>query len=240
MYIISYSGGVQSTALLVLASQQRATDAIAVFVDLEHAEDPRTRRYVSEVAEPYCARNGIRLVRVGVDALDDIRRNPAHPKPPFRTVDGGFSVRQCTNHWKIRPFRRALRALMREKGLRLRRCKVDVALGISYDELHRMSQPDVSYYTHVYPLVDMRLTREDCVHLISDAGLPVPGRSACWFCPYTPRARVQEIARAFPDVERELITLEATINVARARAGLPLLSVTPDGLGESCGGYCMA
>lgn len=239
MHVISYSGGVQSTALLVLAAQQRRTNAIAVFVDLMQAEDPRTRRYVEGVAVPYCEASGIRLIRVEVDAISDIMRNPLHPKPPFRAVDGGFSTRQCTNHWKIRPFRRALRALMREHGLSLRKGGVHVALGISFDETERMSQPNVSYYQHVYPLIDLRLTRADCARLIANAGLPIPPKSACWFCPYTSRARVQEIARLHPDIKRDLVTLEATINDARARAGLPLLVIEPGGLGSACGGYCM-
>lgn len=241
MYVISYSGGVQSTALLALAVQRRITSGspVVVNVDLMHAEDPRTRQYVIETAMPFCAKNGIRFVRVEVDAVGDLLNNPAHPKAPFRTEAGGFIVRQCTNHWKIRPFRRVLRALMKEYGIRLRRDLVSVALGISIDELDRMTQPNVAYYQHVYPLIDLRLTRTDCVRVIQDSGLPVPGKSACWFCPYTAKSRVQEIAHAFPEIERELFRLDATINDARARASLPRLVIAPDGSGAACGGYCM-
>ena len=239
MYVISYSGGIQSTALLVLAAQQRAKNAIAVFVNLMSAENPATIRYVEDVAARYCADHGISLVSIDVDAVGDMLNNPTHPKPPFRTTSGGFSTRQCTNHWKIRPFRRALRAIMRARGVRVRRGAVQVALGISFDELERMSQPNVTYYQHVYPLIDLRLTRADCVSVIASAGLPIPPKSACWFCPYTPRARVQEIARAYPEVEHELIRLDAIINDARARAALPRLEIAPDGLGDACGGYCM-
>ncbi len=240
MYIISYSGGIQSTALLALAAQQRATSAMAVFVDLKEAEDPRTRRYVDDVAIPYCEEAGIRFIRVEVDALGDMLANPAHPKPPFRTKGGGFSVRQCTNHWKIRPFRRALRSLMRECGARIGRTSVSVALGISYDEIERMTQPDVSYYAHVFPLIERRMTRFDCARLLVENGLPVPPKSACWFCPYTRAERLDEITRLYPDVARALDDLRERVNSARARKGLPELAIGQGSAGSPCGGYCMA
>lgn len=53
MNVISYSGGVQSTALLVIAAQAVTANAVAVFVDLREAEDPRTRDYVYRVARSF-------------------------------------------------------------------------------------------------------------------------------------------------------------------------------------------
>lgn len=34
-----------------------------------------------------------------------------------------------------------------------------------------------------YPLREWGLTRRDCGKMIADAGLPVPPKSACFFCP---------------------------------------------------------
>lgn len=174
-----------------------------------------------------------------MDALGDILVNPAHPKPPFRSEGGGFSKRQCTSHWKIRPFRRALRALMRERGLRIRKSNVNVWMGISFDEIERVAQPNVAYYRHVFPLVDRRLTREDCIQVIRDAGLPVPPKSACWFCPYTSAARTREIADKFPDVYGNLVMLQTVVGLARARRGLPRLIIGEGEESGACGGYCM-
>ena len=242
MKVISYSGGVQSTALLVLAANRAIHADCAIFVDLGAAESPDTTRYVYDVAAPFCKANAIKLHVAYYDALGDLYSNPAHPKAPFRSLNGGFSTRQCANHWKIRPFRRLLRFLMKERGIKVRKRSVEVILGISYDEIERMSQPDVAYYAHEYPLIELKMTREDCISVIQNAGLPIPEKSACWFCPYTSSDRIRSIARRHPDVERELIKLEATINVARARARLPLLEISRTVVTEEeapCNGHCM-
>jgi integrase/recombinase XerD len=60
-----------------------------------------------------------------------------------------------------------------------------VALGISVDEIERAKpgiDPLAPYQRRVYPLLDLGLRRSDCQRIIAEAGLPVPGRSACWFC----------------------------------------------------------
>ena len=38
-------------------------------------------------------------------------------------------------------------------------------------------------YTKVYALMDWGWTREDCITAIQQEGLPLPGKSSCFFCP---------------------------------------------------------
>ena len=56
--------------------------------------------------------------------------------------------------------------------------------GISLDEFERMRTSDVAYITNVYPLVEKRITRADCVTWLQQHGLDVPPKSSCTFCPY--------------------------------------------------------
>ena len=52
------------------------------------------------------------------------------------------------------------------------------------DEYTRMRSSDVKYIENVYPLVERRMTRGDCITWLKGKGLDVPPKSSCVFCPY--------------------------------------------------------
>jgi hypothetical protein len=61
---------------------------------------------------------------------------------------------------------------------------IELLMGISVDEAHRMKDSEVSYIKHTYPLVEAGITRQDCVKWMLENGYEEPPRSACYFCPY--------------------------------------------------------
>src|SRR3990167_148527 len=103
---------------------------------------------------------------------------------PYYTLgqDGhkGMNPRQCTGDFKIVPIKRKIREIMKQTGEK----KVIQWLGISYDEIVRMKPSRVKYIKHVYPLIEKRMTRQDCLSLIKSHHYPEPPRSACYFCPF--------------------------------------------------------
>ena len=94
----------------------------------------------------------------------------------------GQIARQCTRYWKIKPIHRTLRELLGTQ--RPKPASVHSWQGISLDEFTRMRSSDTAYITNVYPLVDMRMTRNDCIQWLTTHDLPVPPKSACVFCPF--------------------------------------------------------
>lgn len=48
----------------------------------------------------------------------------------------------------------------------------------------RMADSRVQYIHNVFPLVDLRMTRGDCVQWLERHGYPEPIKSACIGCPY--------------------------------------------------------
>ena len=48
-----------------------------------------------------------------------------------------------------------------------------------------MRDSDVKYTVNRYPLVDLRMTRADCILWLERYGLPVAPKSACTFCPFS-------------------------------------------------------
>jgi hypothetical protein len=86
--------------------------------------------------------------------------------------------------------------------------------------MHRMGNKRVALYEVVsYPLIDARLTRQDCKRIIVDAGLPVPPKSACYFCPYKRLTEWARMRRDEPNLFAKSAYLEHTPNQRRAALG---------------------
>lgn len=100
----------------------------------------------------------------------------------------GMLRRQCTHRWKIQPMRRWLRT----QGAR----QVEQWLGITLDEIERAKDSDVQWITHHFPLLEKRMTRQDCINWLQSHGLPVPPKSSCVFCPYHRRQTWVEMKNA--------------------------------------------
>ena len=113
---------------------------------------------------------------------------------PFFTKENtkrgvGMMRRSCTYNYKILPVTMKIRNLLgvrkykkinkktNEKG-------IDLLLGISYDELLRMKQNKNKYFNNIYPLVDLKMNRQDCIYWMKKNYNKTPPRSSCIFCPY--------------------------------------------------------
>ena len=58
------------------------------------------------------------------------------------------------------------------------------------------------------PLIDLNMTREDCKRVIKKAGLPVPVKSGCIVCPFTPPREFKEMCRKDPVSFKKAVALE--------------------------------
>ncbi|GAG04827.1 unnamed protein product [marine sediment metagenome] len=182
MNIISYGGGVQTTALLVLTLQGKVESPAthAVFADTG-SELQATYDHVDLMFDytsdylrpPHMERIGIKVVRTDLGPLHGW---DGEMMLPMYFADGGFYRRQCTYRWKISPIRKWLR----EQGAK----KATVQIGISKEESHRIKEANVKWITHRWPLYELGLNRQDCINIIQQAGLPVPPKSSCFMCPY--------------------------------------------------------
>lgn len=130
---------------------------------------------------------------------------------PFHQADEigkrGQLMRSCTGRWKINPMRRWIQ-VNREKQ------PVEQWIGISLDEFQRMKPSDVKYITSRWPLIEMRMTRHDCVLWLEKHGLEIPPRSACTFCPYHNQAEWRRIKNT-PEDWQEAVSVDQAIRKAR-------------------------
>ena len=221
---ISYGGGVQSTALVVLAAQGIIDYPVALFSNVgDDSEHPATIEYIQHVAIPWAGEHGVtihelhRVMRTGErrTLLQDLERDSRTINIPVRMANGAPGRRNCTSTYK-----HAVIA----KWLKANGATVDnpahVAIGISTDELERSHnrKPNPGEIVH-YPLLDLGYNRSDCQRIISDAGIPVPPKSACFFCPFHRPATWAEMRRDEPDLFAKSVELERTLNKRREMLG---------------------
>jgi 3'-phosphoadenosine 5'-phosphosulfate sulfotransferase (PAPS reductase)/FAD synthetase len=215
MRAFSYGGGVQSTAALVLAAQGRIDFPLFLFANVgDDSENPATLRFVTDVATPYAAAHGIELVELRKsETLRErvMRSERSVPIPVRMSGSGAFGTRQCTQRFKIAP----IAAELKRRGATISD-PATVGLGISLDEFHRArSGSPVKHETIVYPLLDLRLDRQDCQNLITRAGLPTPPKSSCYFCPFQTPRQWQTLRANDPESFARSVEMESVINTHR-------------------------
>lgn len=225
--VISYGGGVQSTAMLVLANEGRLgydVDA-AVFANVgDDSEHPATLAYVREWAQAVSA---IPVVEVDKRTRDGSRRTlyerlihgtrngRVDDLIPLYTPEGVPTHRGCTADHKIRPIGKWLKA----NGATAEN-PATVLIGISTDEIQRVNRKRAEpYESPAYPLIDLGLDRSRCVAIIEAAGWPNPGKSSCYFCPFHRPTAWAEMRRDEPELFDLAADLEAHMNRRRVAQG---------------------
>jgi hypothetical protein len=213
-------------AVLVLASQGRVQYDHWVFANVgDDSENPGTLAYLRDVARPFARRHGIELVTVGrrQSLYTDIVGNNRSVRIPAYMANGAPGNRACTAEWKIQIVWRHLRGLGASKT-----SPATVGLGISTDEIAR-ARTDSGIPGEVleYPLIDLGLSRRDCVRLIGEAGLSTPPKSSCWFCPYHRPSYWIDLRRDNPELWARAVALEARINEKRGAIGRDVVYLHP-------------
>lgn len=243
----AYGGGQQSTAMLVLAAQRALDFPLFIFANTgADSEYPPTLDYVEEYAKPYAARHGIELVEVYKTfagqpdtILAKITRTDRSQIIPVRSRrDGPPMSRSCTVDFKIE----AIGKELRRRGASPEN-PATVAIGISLDEMERANRKNRPYERIVYPLLRVGdlslprpLTRDDCARVIREAGLPVPPKSSCFFCPFHSLNEWIRQRRDEPELFARSVALEREISEKvgsprfLTRSGLPLDQVVPEGV----------
>lgn len=129
----------------------------------------------------------------------------------------GMMQRACTLDFKITPIHQFLRKSRNGQP-------VTLWLGISTDEADRMKPSRVGWIEHRYPLIEMGMSRSDCLSWMADKGFPQPPSSACKYCPF--RGDRKWLALT-PEEFKEAVQYERDLQAAYAQCpridGVPFL-----------------
>lgn len=169
--VLSYGGGRQTVAYCILIAQGRAPKPDRIVIADTSRENTSTWDYMHEITIPLMASVGMKIeIAPHSLATRDLYANNGDLLLPVFTETGKFST-FCSSEWKARVSERYLRSQGVEKHIAL--------IGFALDEVKRIKSTE----GRRFPLVEMMLTKADCIKIILDAGYPLPPPSSCWMCP---------------------------------------------------------
>lgn len=247
MKVISLGAGVQSSTMALMAScGELEQPDFAVFADTQW-EPQAVYRWIDSL-EPMLSfpiyRTTIGSLRDHLKAAQNSTGQRIAAVPFF--MDGGRKMgrRQCTHEYKLAPIRR----LIREKGGE----KVELWLGISVDEIHRMKPSRLKWITNRWPLIEKRMSRQDCLAWLSDHGYEAPPRSSCLGCPYHSDSYWRSLRETSPEEWNDTVEMDRIIRdqpkfheqqfMHRSCKPLDEIDFSDNGqldlFGEECEGMC--
>jgi hypothetical protein len=218
--------GVNSTALLTGLFRAEVRPDLILFADTG-SEKPETYAYL-DIRRHWLRRVGFpdlivvrrRGVRVPDESLEDqCLRTGTLPSLAY----GGKS---CSLKWKVAPQDKFCNHW--PPAVRCWRSGQRVIKAIGYDagpsDGRRIKEFRDPKYCFWYPLREFGLDRAACIDLIRSEGLPVPCKSACFFCPATKKPELVQLHSLHPDLLGRALAIE--------RKALPKLR-SVQGLGRS-------
>jgi hypothetical protein len=224
----SCGGGVQSTAIALMIVQGRLPKPDFALITDCGWEKQATFEYVNSVTMPRLAEVGVQLNVVkttdyGENSIFDA--SGCVRMPCYKRAGDGEVIRfdtHCSGRWKTAVAKR----WMREQGI----ARAANWIGISADESHRVHLSSLKWLEYRYPLVDLGISRQDCLDMIGEAGWPRPPRTSCYFCPQQDNRSWQRTKRDYPEdwlraIETEQAIQEREPDVYLHRSLVPLPEV---------------
>ncbi len=212
--VLSYGGGIQTVAMCLLVEQGILPPPARIVAADTGREVQSTWDYLHEIVRPRMARIGldVEVAPHSLATVDLYAKNGDVLLPVF-TKTGKFPT-FCSIEWKARVVQRHLRA----QDIHDAR----IWIGFSVEERKRVKARAPGLWQRTYPLLDLMLTRNDCEHVISAAGLPLPSKSSCFMCPHRNNAEWREVRDHFPEQFAEAIQIDQEIRDADEQGGVYL------------------
>jgi len=221
-FVVNYGGGVDSTAMIVGLHERGIFIDHILFADTG-SEKPETYAYLEEMGRWLEAHElpAIQVVRrYGVDGLYGEASRPSKTGPGYTTIEGNclqndtlpslaFGRKSCSLKWKADPMDKWLKVELASTWDEGRRPFKAIGYDCSPADSRRAVKRDRDeLFDFWYPLRDWGWDRELCKTAIVGAGLSIPVKSACFFCPASKPAELREMAQAHPELLARCIELE--------------------------------
>lgn len=208
--VVAYGLGVDSTAMLVEFAHRGIRPDLILFADTA-GEKSETYAYLPIIQQF--------LKGVGFPPVITVRYQPKWAV--YDTLEGqclhtgtlpslAYGGKTCSVKYKKTPQDKFVRNWPPAQRCWERGQKVVKAIG--YDagpaDSRRHRYEEDAEYRYWYPLVSLNYDREMCKRIIAKAGLPVPMKSACWFCPASKKHEIVWLQENHPDLMERALTIE--------------------------------
>ena len=215
--VVSYGAGVDSTAALIALYLHGIRPDMIVFANVGN-EWPETYAYIPVM--------NAWLRSVGFPEVTIVK----NPRPKSGDASLGdackrlgvlpalaYGQHQCSLVWKVDPQEKIVRKTFGWNGRKKTWAEgvERVVKVIGYDagtrdacRAGKAHGKDSKGFRNWYPLIEWGIDREQCIALIEMAGLPVPRKSSCFFCPAMKRDEIIDLGQKHPELLMYAIEIE--------------------------------
>lgn len=202
--IASFGGGTDSTAMLIGLKQRGETIDKILFADTG-GEKPETYSFKAKF-DKWLWYNYDGLTIEVVKAPNETLEEACLKHNALPSIAYGFKT--CSQRFKMQPIEKFLNNWQPAKDAWGRGEKVIRCIGYEAGEERRAKEYESEKYQNRYPLIEWGWDRAKCIEVIKSEGLPLPGKSACFFCPSSKAGEVRWLARTHPDLFARAVAME--------------------------------
>ncbi len=211
--VAAYGAGTNSTAMLVgMVGRGEAVDLI-LFADTG-GERPDTYAFI-KTFDAWLMKHGY----PGVTVVQRVNRRQDPVTLEGLCLQNGqlpslaFGYKKCSEKHKVQPQEKYTNRWPPAGRCWARGQKVVKLIGFGAEEDRRVANAEAraesdKKYSYRFPLVEWGWGRQECIEAIHEVGLPLPGKSACWFCPATKKHEIADLAAQHPDLLQRALDLE--------------------------------
>jgi hypothetical protein len=210
--VVSFGGGVNSTALLAGMFERGLPVDLILFADTG-GEFEQTYETVDRVSDKCEELFGVEIIRISNAGREGFHHSSLEDECiNNKTLPSlAFGFKGCSAKWKRQPMDRYIRTWQPALDAWAQGVKVTRLIGIDAGESHRsanleeLNDPKFEYRR---PLIDWDWAREECLDACQRVFGFVPGKSACWFCPASRKHEVLRLADERPDLFQRAVEME--------------------------------
>jgi 3'-phosphoadenosine 5'-phosphosulfate sulfotransferase (PAPS reductase)/FAD synthetase len=215
MNVLLYGGGVNSTAAAIGMFQCGIPIDLIIFADTG-GEHPHTYEYIKSFNNWLCAHGLPAVTMVYYTDKDGNRltlENECLRGSKLPSI--AYGVKSCSIKHKINPQEKFCNNFPVCKAVRANGHRVTQYIGYDAGETRRVEHAAIvgekdKKYIKKYPLHEWGWNRDECVRVIERAGLPVPQKSSCFFCPSMKKNEIQALWEKYPQLFQRAIEMERT------------------------------
>lgn len=198
-HIVSFSGGKDSTAMLLRMIELKYPIDKIVFADTT-LEFPEMYEWIDKIEKIVYEKIGLKITRVSAKhSFDDwFYSKWTRGKNTDKIRGFPFVTRPC---W----WQRDVKDIPLSKE-----CKGNTTyIGIAKDEEHRSKRKRYSKGIYLFPLIEWGWTEQDCADYLERRGLKHPlygkfKRTGCWLCPKQSLQSLENLYLYYPDLWEKL------------------------------------
>lgn len=266
IHVLSYGGGTQSTALLLMALNGEINGVVPDFIiHADTGNEPKNvYEFMDKVNDHIKSKYNREIIftnngNIYDDIIHACETGERAASLPYHTVNPQSMIeamgrRQCTGDYKITPVNRKVRELLGyTKGQRVKEV-VHMWKGISTDEIQRVKPIPDKWIEAEHPLIDIAdVDRSRCIGYVERQGLGTPPKSSCIICPFHNNQAWLEIKKNDPEGFQKACELDEMIreklkyrdDLYLHKSRIPLKDVdlqenqmTIDEFTSECEGFC--